>query len=558
MNSKVYEFIDNFYKKSAMLKDEFKITENKKWDIFSLLSEFTVQLGHLSLLLSDYDTNAENNRKINDISDEISDVIFQTFNINRKLNADIESKKYNYEYIEFNDNKEYILNINILIGQLSESMLEEKEYRHYKVRYGYPEISDFNNEKIYKIFELLYSLCIRLKIDINSEYKNMINSAECFLKNYHIKSSIQFYPIVDVHATWMVLNPIQGCPNKCKYCFLEEKRLNGIKPIVLCSPQKAVKSLLSSNYYIKDMPLCLLSQTDAFSTMDNIEYLKQMIYYLHKYKINNPIVLITKCFIPLDFIDFLKNYENKGMKFIFFLSYSGLDSKIEKGVNHENIRNNFINLNKKNIDIVHYWRPFIPSNSNKEDILKVYNFVKEYAKCSIAIGLKTSNSIIDNIEWKELDKNRQSALEADNVWSKNAYEMIWNSNLLNCDYPIYQTTSCALCYVLKKPDFKFFYNTDICKCNKCSLSQRKICDNKENNKICKDEIIKEIKKLGYIIDAFDIEISLDEIILKNISVNLKDVSYLTEKFHKHIIVNKNKNDYYWNTSINSSKILLIE
>lgn len=37
------------------------------------------------------------------------------------------------------------------------------------------------------------------------------------------RNSTNFYPIVDVHATWLVLNPIQGCPKKCKYCFLRER-----------------------------------------------------------------------------------------------------------------------------------------------------------------------------------------------------------------------------------------------------------------------------------------------------------------------------------------------
>ena len=386
----------------------------------------------------------------------------------------------------------------------------------------------------------------------------MIESANNFLKNYSLKKKIEYYPIVDVHATWLVLNPIQGCPKKCQYCFLGEKGLNSINPIILCSPKEAVDSLLTSKYYIKDMPLCLLSQTDAFSTEENIEYLKQLIYYLKQANIKNPIVMITKCLIPNDFINYIKEYENKGMKFIFFLSYSGLDSTIEKGVNHEDIKSNFINLKKYNIDVVHYWRPFIINNSSEEKILEVYNFVRNYASCSVAIGLKTTNAIINNMDWKELNDNREEALKSDNIWNKKAYEIIWNSKILNNDYPIYQTTSCALCYVLKKPDFKFFYNTDICKCNKCTQDQRNICKNKIISNVTKDEIVNELDKIGYLINYNDIEIKNEKIYLKNISINLKDISYLTEKFLMQIIVNKNSNDYYWNTSINSSKILLIE
>lgn len=38
-----------------------------------------------------------------------------------------------------------------------------------------------------------------------------------------MEKNVEFYPIVDMHSTWLVLNPIQGCPKKCKYCFLAEK-----------------------------------------------------------------------------------------------------------------------------------------------------------------------------------------------------------------------------------------------------------------------------------------------------------------------------------------------
>ena len=91
-------------------------------------------------------------------------------------------------------------------------------------------------------------------------------------------------------------------------------------------------------------------------------------------------VFITKCLIPNEFIKIIKSLENKKHKFLFFISYSGLENDIEVGINKENIKNNFINLNKYNLPIVHYWRPFLPQNSDKEKILEVYNFVKHYAK----------------------------------------------------------------------------------------------------------------------------------------------------------------------------------
>lgn len=66
------------------------------------------------------------------------------------------------------------------------------------------------------------------------------------------------------------------------------------------------------------MPLCLFSQTDAFATPNNIEYAKQLITILMEKKIKNPIIFITKCYIPKEFIEFIDYYEKKGNKFLFF------------------------------------------------------------------------------------------------------------------------------------------------------------------------------------------------------------------------------------------------
>ena len=89
----------------------------------------------------------------------------------------------------------------------------------------------------------------------------------------------------------------------------------------------------------------------------------------------NPKIFITKCGITEEFITKVEELKNKGHKFVFFLSYSGLDKDIEIGIDKEKIKNNFIKLFKANLDIVHYWRPFIKENSSHDIVEKVYNFV---------------------------------------------------------------------------------------------------------------------------------------------------------------------------------------
>lgn len=309
------------------------------------------------------------------------------------------------------------------------------------------------------------------------------------------------------------------------------------------------------------MPLCLFSQTDAFATPNNIEYAKQLIAILMEKKIKNPIIFITKCHIPKEFIEFIDYYEKKGNKFLFFLSYSGLNCDIEVGVNREIIEENFIMLSKYNKKIIHYWRPLIPENSKKTKIDGVYNFVKKYCIASVAIGLKTTEDIINNIEWKELRDNKENALKVNNVWNKDAYDYIWNHLAKKEDnYPIFQTTACAVVYALGQPDRKFFYNTDICvKCNKCPKEQRSLCKKKYASfeYPSKEGVIQLINKIGKNVSQDQIEFDFNKrtIIIKNMEMSFNEISFITESLGMRLIVTKKKNDYYWNSEIINATIL---
>lgn len=372
------------------------------------------------------------------------------------------------------------------------------------------------------------------------------------------------YPIIDLHATWLVINGIQGCPNKCKYCFLNGVNLTRKKPAVLVQPEVAVKLLKKSQYFNEEIPICIGTQTDIFSTPTNIEYAINLLKELDKNLINNPIIFITKCLIPQYFINVINEYKKKQHKFIFLLSYSGLENDIEIGINQEKIKNNFLTLYYNDIDIIHYWRPFLPQNSTKEKILEVYNFVKNYAKASVAIGLKIQENFVKELNfWEELE-DTPNICEAESIWSKNGYEYIWGKNsLIDKDYPIYQTTSCAVAYVLHSCDRNAFFNSDTCKkLNKCPMSQRKICKaHIKNNDISVKYVIDLLCKVKNDIDKNSIKISIDKeknlINIDGIELNMKEFTYLTQITHYSIRAKKNKNDYYWNTSVNDAKQLFI-
>ncbi len=375
---------------------------------------------------------------------------------------------------------------------------------------------------------------------------------------------MNFYPIIDVHATWLAFNPVQGCPNKCRYCFLNGIGMTHKKPIVLCSAEEAVDKLLNSPYYLPDFPICFFSQTDAFATPDNIAYLTKVLQIMHERKILNPKIFITKCFIPIEFINLCEEYESCGEKFIFYLSYSGLENDIEIGINKEKIKQNFINLHNHNQKIIHYWRPLLPQNSSVSKIQEIIKFVKNYALASVIVGLKVQTNIIENFDfWPEMLNCKEKALNAECIWTKEAYEILFGDNEKQIfgDYPIFQSNSCALALALGITDRNAFWKSYYCeKVNNCPKLQKQRCK-EYYEKIDKKSLLEKVKdillKIGYDINNLKIELKENFLIIENIELMQRDLTYLTQVTHMKIKANKSKDDIYWNSSLANKKPVII-
>ena len=54
---------------------------------------------------------------------------------------------------------------------------------------------------------------------------------------------MKFVNIIDIHASWLVINSVQGCVKGCRYCFLERNNLNKTNFIKLKEAEDAVEEL---------------------------------------------------------------------------------------------------------------------------------------------------------------------------------------------------------------------------------------------------------------------------------------------------------------------------
>ena len=364
--------------------------------------------------------------------------------------------------------------------------------------------------------------------------------------------------VIEMHSSWLAINSIVGCPNGCKYCLLQATNDNNCFPKELATPEEAVKQLLNYKYYDRDIPLCLFPNTDIFVNSKNIKYLLKLLDVLDQNNVMNDLIIITKCNIPEEVIDRVKQLKEKKQNIVFYISYSGLGKDIEPRISEQILKNNFKKLHENGIDVIHYFRPFLPQNSNPKKIKEILDYVNQYTDISVTTGL----ALIDKIEcWDEVKENREACLKANCVWPENAWKF-FNKNYTHSQQ-VFQTNTCGLNTKLKRPSTQYYGTEECLNYNHCSEEQRTRC--RLAHKKISEELIKAkcsllLEKLGFDIKGvnycFDKYGSLE---LKNADLKISDASYLSYKLGVKVYVSTNNivKDTY-NSTLNGAKPLVLK
>lgn len=368
--------------------------------------------------------------------------------------------------------------------------------------------------------------------------------------------------VVEMHSSWLAINSILGCPNGCKYCLLQATGDNNCFPKQLSTPKEAVETLLDYKYYDKDIPLCLLPNTDVFVNPKNFKYLLELLDEIEKHNIKNDLIIITKCKIPEEMITRAKKIKENNQNIVFYISYSGLGKEIEPRISEEILRDNFKRLSENGIDVIHYYRPFLPQNSDSKKITEILNYVNQYTDISVTTGLALIETFIDKIEcWDEVKKNKDKCLKANCVWPENAW------NYFNDNYShkqqIFQTNTCGLNTKLKRPSTQYYGSFECQNYNHCSEEQRERC-RLAHQQLNRELIISRCKRL---LEKLDFDITNVEYVfdgygsleLKNIDLKISDASYLSYKLGVKVYISTNnivKTTY--NSTLNGARPLVLK
>lgn len=304
-------------------------------------------------------------------------------------------------------------------------------------------------------------------------------------------------PLIAQHESWISLDPIQGCPASCVYCYLEPPGLTRQVPQQpLEAPEEIYQQLPIYRYFDKSLfsravdgrppPIAIGNYTDMCLVPKNRQFLLSLLHKHKEHLPDVPVCIVTKASLSQAF---LEEVQKIGITVLFFISLSFLASSLEKGTPPiENRLANFERISHfSNLYAIHFWRPVtsltVPDRASAKR--QIETLAKAGAPVSVITGLKFGDNLA-----KIFRSQEQHALHAffkDQVQHDHLKNEIFEpevqETLLSVaqelSYPMYLHTSCAVSYILKQADYNATFRKPHfearCLASTCPSAQRERC-----------------------------------------------------------------------------------
>jgi DNA repair photolyase len=304
-------------------------------------------------------------------------------------------------------------------------------------------------------------------------------------------------PMVAQHESWVSLDPIQGCPASCVYCYLEPQGLTRTIPGGPLESPGAIYQRLSEEYYLErarfkgkhidgSLPIAIGNYTDICLTSKNRQFLLDLLDEHKRRMPEVPICIVTKAALDLAFLEAINDV---GVTVIFFISLSFLPAKLEKGTSPTSVRlENFTRIAQfDRLHAVHFWRPATSMSVPDQEtaVNQVQQLMDAGAQISVITGLKFGPnlaSIFIAQNQHALHEFYSTNVRHDHlqheIFEPDVQEMILSS-ARKLAYPVYLHTSCAVSHTLGQVDYNGTFRKphldDKCLPSSCPLAQRKRC-----------------------------------------------------------------------------------
>jgi len=309
-----------------------------------------------------------------------------------------------------------------------------------------------------------------------------------------------------------------GCPLGCIYCSGQSFYPDLVEKIT--DPNSLVDDVYKYKLFRKDItPIVINNRSDPFLPKvrkSSMDILKRF----YEDGIHNPVTFITKLTPTPEELSIL---DEGRLPVFLFVTYSGLDKKIEP-FGHESQLNTFDLCNdRKNFKLIHYWRPIIPTiNDSDEDIRKMLDTVSGKCDASVVSGMRVNKTTKKSLHDKgitaidDYDYSKHKYLDKD-------FQLKIKKMAKEYNHEVFSHTSCAISTFMDKADYNLHSNTNFCD----------VCKNHSNCKEnCGQVILDEFRKLDL---NSPVSEDTDSIVRYQGAMTEEERSFLQTIFKKRII-----------------------
>lgn len=178
----IIQFLNHYYDQALLLSHAFEKTRKCSWNALIILNELSIQIGQIYNIIYQNDVVNEGTRRFSNLGDELSDVILQLIALADVMNINM----FQICNDDFSSERNFMA-LPILFGQLNESVMEKYGYRFLKSREGFETIDSFIENRIYRLFYIVFDIASFHHLNMEEEFKDMLEDAQNFLIQFKLQ-----------------------------------------------------------------------------------------------------------------------------------------------------------------------------------------------------------------------------------------------------------------------------------------------------------------------------------------------------------------------------------